>query len=40
MVDIEKNGRVSAGSMSIGPICILHDKDTLNVSGGDPYIPE
>jgi hypothetical protein len=33
-------GRVSAGSMSIGPICILHDEDTLNVGGQDPYIPE
>jgi hypothetical protein len=33
-------GRASAGSMSIGPICILHDEDDLNVRDGDPYIPE
>jgi hypothetical protein len=27
--EVDKNctGRVSAGSMSIGPICILHDED-------------
>src|SRR5579859_7617352 len=35
----KKNGRVLAGSTSIGPICILHDEDDLNVGDGDPYIP-
>jgi hypothetical protein len=25
--DSRTGGRVSAGSMSIGPICILHDED-------------
>src|SRR5579859_8170988 len=32
-------GRVLAGSMSIGPICILYDEDDLNVGDGDSYIP-
>jgi hypothetical protein len=30
---------VSARSISIGPICILHDEDDLNMGNRDPYIP-
>jgi hypothetical protein len=41
MVSLLHPGRVSAGSMSMGPICILHNEDDLNVVGDrDPYIPE